>query len=311
MKKFNESFYTNDFDQEMLNFIKDNLNVTADGNLSTENMYLKYGKNGKCFWTHDNAPMSQLCFVYLTKNQFKEKIGMTNESQPEKQEGIFKLIDKEGYSARSDANKEFLEDYGILVDGFYYYKGRVDAEGDLMEVNDDWCLIDNLSEEFEYFEEVDCIPLPKDKPKIEEVFVEQTDTFTKSMLVSGEHIIETREGIRYLVAGGMLINLNGYQPLGSYEDNLEFKNIPLMSIDKVYSGRDHTCEGCLTQDIKEYHAGEGFKDYINQDNLTLIWQRESPEQKEKRLQKEKLELKLQELQKECKLVEDEIMKLGD
>lgn len=218
MKQFNESFYTGDFGQEMIDFVEENLRSQNDCNLG--DLYLRYGKIGKGFWTTSTSPLKSFG-KHLTKNQFKEKIGMTNKDQSE------------------------------------------------------------------------------------------TTTFTKSMLKSGEHIVETREGIRYLVAGGMLINLNGYQPLGSYEDNLEFKNIPLMSIDKVYSGRDHTCEGCLTQDIKEYHAGEGFKDYINQDNLTLIWERESPEQKEKRLQKEKLKLKLQELQKECKLVEDEIMKLGD
>lgn len=291
MKKFNESFYTDDFDQETLDFIQENYNVTSSGKFIDSDKYLKYGVVNGFFWTHDHPPYAQM--KHLTKNQFKEKIGMTNESQPEKQERIFKLIDKDGYFAKSNANKEFLEDYGIVVDGFYYYKGLVDEDGDLMETISDWCLIEQT--EFEHFEEVNSIPLPKDKPKIEEVFSEQTHTFTKSMLKSGEHVVKLADDSYHIVLGNRLVRGTDYIQLKSMSETLECSFDADLDIGAVYkTDKDFV--------LNELPSGK---------SLTLIWQRESPEQKEKRLQKENLELKLQQLHKECKLVEDEIMKLGD
>ena len=221
----------------------------------------------------------------------------------DKQERIFKLVDKDRYVCADSSNRQTLTDNGIFVDGFYYYKGIFNIYGDLKPSSGSiTTLIDAINGEFQYFEEVDSIPLTGKREEL-------PNTFTKSMLVSGENVVETREGRRYLIAGDMLINLSGYEPLGSYEDNLEFKNIPLMSIDKVYSGRDRSCEGCLTESIKEYHAGEGFKDYINQENLTLIWQRESPEQAEKRIRKQELEEKVVALRQELKQAENELQEL--
>jgi len=303
MQKFNQSFYTDDFDQETLDWLITEGYAVWDNHGNTpslDELYLRCA-SATAFWTTSNQPTSDFG-EYLTKNQFKDKIGMTNESQPDKQERIFKLIDKDGYFAKSNANKEFLEDYGVVVDGFYYYKGLVDEDGDLMETTSDWCLIEQT--EFQHFEEVDRIPLPKDKPKIEEVCSTKTSTFTKSMLKSGEHIVETREGERFIVAGEYLLGENDYDHVESLADTLEDVNQNKeCDIVKVYSGKVY----------KEINivAGKGVLDYINSNSLTLIWERESPEQKEKRLQKEKLELKLQELQKECRLVEDEIMKLGE
>ncbi len=196
MTQFNESFYTDDFDQEMLDFIKEDFKITKDINewdLSHEGLI--HGEPLCYFWTDSICDYITDDFKYLTKQEFKDKIGMT---------------DKENTT-------------------------------------------------------------------------QQNNTFTKDMLVSGEHVVETREGIRYLVAGGMIINLNGYQPIGSYEEDLEFKNLPLMSIDKIYSGRYHDDEIDCPRNVKEYHAGDGFKDYLqNVENFTLIWKRESPEKQKQR-----------------------------
>jgi len=265
MQKSNESFYTDDFDQEMIDFLLHNgyavTGACKDMKPDLDNNYLNFSMGVGHFWT-DN--LSNIFSEQLTKTQFKEKIGMTDKKS-DKQERIFKLIDKEGYSARSDTNKEFLEDYGIVVDGFYYYKGRVDAEGDLMEVNDDWCLIDNLSEEFQYFEEVDSIPLPKDKPKIEEVFVNQTNTFTKSMLKSGENVVKLNDGSYLLVLGNKLVDYSGWYNLNAFDEDL-FHKQHSVEVENIYT-------------TTEYFA---LEDLSEGKELTLIWQRESPEQKEKR-----------------------------
>jgi len=76
MKKFNEHFWTDDYDQEMLDFIKDNYNIWEDDlfpfSLSTGKKVLRYDEEKVFVVT---------CFEigeYLTKQEFKEKIGMTN-----------------------------------------------------------------------------------------------------------------------------------------------------------------------------------------------------------------------------------------
>lgn len=70
---FDESFYTDDFDQEMMDFIEDNFAITG---LKEEwvkgEEFLKYGVGCNYFWTSYIKGGE-----YLTKQQFKEKIGMT------------------------------------------------------------------------------------------------------------------------------------------------------------------------------------------------------------------------------------------
>ena len=296
MKQFSESFYTDDFDQEMLDFIKETHRIQNDYGL--DNLYLRYSQIANGFWTTSNRPLESFG-EYLTKNQFKGKIGMTDKKS-DKQERIFKLVDKEGYSTRTEANKEFLEDYGIVVDGFYYYKGRIDAEGDLMEVNADWCLIDNLSKEFQYFEEVDSIPLPKNKPLLENYFVkpdelkeEQTNTFTKSMLVSGEHVVELKNGSYKMVLGERLVDKDGYVSLIRLGDDLKHLSYDLYDIVSVYTT----------------NVDFVLNDLLEGSSLTLIWQRETPEQAQKRIRRQELEEKVVALRQELKQVENELQEL--
>lgn len=74
--QFDGEFYTDDFDQEMIDFIEQNLPVSNIDwhNKTVHDIYLKYSHHNKCFWFSDD---SVSCFKRLTKQQFKEKIGMT------------------------------------------------------------------------------------------------------------------------------------------------------------------------------------------------------------------------------------------
>lgn len=73
MSLFKEEFYTDDYDQEMLDFIEKKYPVTKDGYWGDEGS-LVYGMGNDYFWTTDYTFVTNK----LTKQQFKEKIGMTN-----------------------------------------------------------------------------------------------------------------------------------------------------------------------------------------------------------------------------------------
>lgn len=206
MKQFNEPFYTDAFDQEMLDWLIGKGYAVWDNHGNTpslDELYLRCA-SATAFWTTSNTPTFDFG-EYLTKNQFKEKIGMTNESHPE------------------------------------------------------------------------------------------NNTFTKSMLKSGEHVVKLADDSYHIVLGNRIVRDKDYIQLKSVSETLECSFDADLDIVTVYKvDKDFI--------LDELPSGK---------SLTLLWQRGSPEQKEKRLQKEKLELMLQELQKECKLVEDEIMRLGD
>lgn len=75
MSRFNERFSTNDFDQEMMDFIECNFHLSGEArSWSCQDKYLKYGCNCNAFWTREYNSNSD--FTLLTKQQFKEKIGM-------------------------------------------------------------------------------------------------------------------------------------------------------------------------------------------------------------------------------------------
>lgn len=212
MKQFNESFYTDDFDQEMLDFVQENYNVIDGGNLTIGNKYLKYGKINKYFWTHDNMPL--VGFAYLTKNQFKEKIGMTKD-------------------------KPLLENYFV-------------------------------------------------KPN--EMCEELPNTFTKSMLVSGEHVVKLKLGDYRMVLGDRLVNGSNYMKLKSMTDSLECRFDENLDVTEVYA----IDQGFV---LDELSVGKG---------IVLIWQRETPEQAQKRIRKQELEVTLRE---ELKQAENELQEL--
>ena len=77
MRHFNECFYTDDFDQEMLDFIEENYTITPNGRneWNVGGKFLRYYNVNGYFWigsaVHPN-------YRHLTKQQFKEKIKMTN-----------------------------------------------------------------------------------------------------------------------------------------------------------------------------------------------------------------------------------------
>lgn len=75
---FTDTFYTKDFDQEMLDFIKTKHRVWEFSEypftINTKNSLLRYAKDGTFFvtWSREGEQ--------LTKQQFKEKIGMINKT---------------------------------------------------------------------------------------------------------------------------------------------------------------------------------------------------------------------------------------
>ena len=229
MQKFDESFYTDDFDQEILDWLIAEGYAVWDTHGHTpllDRLHLRCA-SATAFWTTSNPPTFDFG-SYLTKNQFKEKIGMTK-------------------------NKPLLENYFV-------------------------------------------------KPN--EMCEEIPNTFTKSMLVSGKHIVETCQGDRYLVAGDYIIGLKGYHGLKDYSNSLEESTYgdSEWDIEKVYSG-----QGDLNSD--SIRAGQGFYSYLESEKLTLIWQRETPEQAQKRIRRQELEEKVVVLRQELKQVENELQEL--
>lgn len=79
VKHFDEQFYTDDFDQEILDFIEENYDVLKSvcypfSLSSCNNNYIRCTHQSKFIVTCFK------CGAYLTKQQFKEKIGMVNKS---------------------------------------------------------------------------------------------------------------------------------------------------------------------------------------------------------------------------------------
>jgi len=227
----------------------------------------------------------------------------------DKQERIFKLINKDGYICSDSSNRQTLTDNGIFVDGNYYYKGFINNYGDLRPLSGclTTTLIDGVCGEFEYFEEVDSIPLPKDKPCLENYFVkpkelreevvseqaELPNTFTKSMLVSGEHVVECRNGICFLVMKCKMARGDAFYKFSNLNEDLIHTSMESLDIVSVYE---------TTEYFTLYDLSSG-------ENLTLIWQRESPEEEAKRIRKQELEEKVVALRQELKQVENELQEL--
>ena len=126
----------------------------------------------------------------------------------------------------------------------------------------------------------------------------QQNTFTKSDLISGEHIVETAESFRYLVAGNYLIGVKGYNTLtNSYKEDLKHKNYACLDIVKVFSGVD---DGFIC-------AGNGFKDYLNNVKLKLIYDRQENEHRVSQEAKlRSLEESIAEQEKEAEKLREEL-----
>lgn len=79
MSLFNGNFYTDDFDQEMLDYVRNLGSISKRSGvdyLEIKYKYLKYGSSCDYFWTN-NITITLDEYNYLTKQQFKEKVGMT------------------------------------------------------------------------------------------------------------------------------------------------------------------------------------------------------------------------------------------
>lgn len=128
--------------------------------------------------------------------------------------------------------------------------------------------------------------------------VDFKNTFTKSDLISGEHIVETAEGFRYLVAGNYLIGVKGYNTLtNSYKEDLKHKNYACLDIVKVFIGGDGNY----------IYAGEGFEDYLKNEKLKLIYDRQENEHRASQQAKlRSLEESIAEQQKKAEKLREEL-----
>lgn len=145
-KLFDENFCTDDYDQKMIDFINKNF-----GEVSVEwkplEGYLKYGIGLDKFWTSDSH--LHCSENILTKQQFKEKIGMIDKVEDQGGMVSYKLIDKEGYLAHFHYNECILNQVGCDI-----FRGIIDEDGHLLNEDiDTTSLID--PEEFQFFEKID------------------------------------------------------------------------------------------------------------------------------------------------------------
>lgn len=139
MKKFNERFHTDDYDQEMLDFIKENYNIWEDDsypfNLNTRKKLLRYNEYNEFVVT---------CYEigeYLTKQQFKEKIGMVNKGTFTKDDLV---VGKHIVECRNGSRYVVLEDNVLLELGDLGWEGLDDFEEDLLfdrDNSDEWDIV--------------------------------------------------------------------------------------------------------------------------------------------------------------------------
>jgi hypothetical protein len=113
MGLFNYSFRTDDYDQEMIEFVRN----LGDSNERRSNLhltkYLKYGDCNNYFWTNATDPCND--YKLLTKEEFKKEIGMTTV----KLKDGHKLADGT-YSSEYKVGDKFVvigDDYGGFSEG--------------------------------------------------------------------------------------------------------------------------------------------------------------------------------------------------
>lgn len=80
----------------------------------------------------------------------------------------------------------------------------------------------------------------------------------KSDLVSGEHVLEVKNGEKYFVCGDYLhCNIYGWMQLSDYQEDLTFEDDDDYTVIKIYK-------------IKGYC---GFQSLMREENLELVWER--------------------------------------
>ena len=138
-------------------------------------------------------------------------------------------------------------------------------------------------------------PFVEYKPKSSSK-TENSNTFTKSMLEAGKHVVEVVGGKKYLVMCDILIYynklVNGWEPLDNFEEDLTTNHMHGKDILKVY-------EVSYKVNAKEV---KGFI-YGDDEYLTLLWSREDAEKESKRKQ---LEEEVNDLKAQLKAKEEEL-----
>lgn len=125
----------------------------------------------------------------------------------------------------------------------------------------------------------------------------QQNSFTKSDLISGEHVVEFNNGARCLVAGEYLIDSTGYMPISDYDEYLQYKN-ENYTINKVFDGKVGDKRIC---------ASRGLFEYLCDKDLKLIYDRQENEHRASQQAKlRKLEESIAEQEKEAKKLREEL-----
>lgn len=137
--------------------------------------------------------------------------------------------------------------------------------------DDDFCLLSHVP---------DCKHLTKQQFK-EKIGMTNKTTFTKDDLVAGKHVVECRNGNRYvLVTQDVLLGLDsaGWNTIDEFEENLTYKYNDCWDIMKVY--------GVIQKNLHTY------------EHLPIVWER--TEKSAAQLQYEECQAKMDELQEKMK-----------
>lgn len=111
---------------------------------------------------------------------------------------------------------------------------------------------------------------------------------TKNDLKDGM-VVELRNGKKYVVLLGKIMNISNYTNIHQYDDKLEMKDMTTFDIVKIFNSK-----------------GWSLNNISDNDNLSLIWKRE--EKSEAEIKLDSIEKQIEELQKSAKELREEITK---
>jgi hypothetical protein len=282
MRLFSESFYTDDFDQEMLDFII-SAGMKVEGAAwgappALTDTHLRYGTENNYFWTTSYQPSYDR---YVTKAQFKEKIGMTNklgdykidvrdmsEEQKKKvQDAFFKM----GYGW----SKQCGICYRYLNAGFYYAGTFVQSQLEYDPVECEDYFKRNTTKQITYEE------LMK---------MANMQTFTKDDLKTGMILVfKNNETAMVLLdtANGDIVSGENWFPLKDFSDEELFTEGTSMRSGGVAAVYQPVCNVDFNL-AKFDHKSKNYKQ---------IWKRE--EKSQSQIELEKLQQQITELQKQA------------